>query len=124
MLLRQDLRINDSVDTNFVEEIAAILSLRTGMVHSILVAEEVPVGDERLLWHPVVVIDPFHLKDSLLPLTQFWELSKNAQSLSTLETSFLYSEIDMISGLRLFIESVLFVLDAQLPEDLILITLQ
>lgn len=124
MLLRQDLRINDSVDTNFVEEIAAILLLRTGMVHSILVAEEVPVGDERLLWYPVVVSGPLHLKDSLLPLTQFWELSENAQCLSIFETAFLYSEIDMISGLRLFIESVLFVLDAQLPEDLILITLQ
>ena len=116
-LLRQDLCINDSVNTNFIEKV-----LTVGLENGILVAEEIPVGDEGLLWYPVVVISSLQLKDCLLPFTQFWELSENAQDLSTFEL-FLYSEIDMICGFRLFIKLILFILNAQLPEDLILITL-
>lgn len=116
-LFGQDLCINDSVDTNFVKEISSV-----GLEYSILVAEEIPVGDEGLLCNPVVVISASQFKDCLLPFTQFWNLSENAHDLSILELM-LYSEFDMISGFRLFIELILFILNAQLPENLILITI-
>ena len=122
-LFRQDLCINDSVNTNLVEEIFSFGILIPRLVNSILVAEEIPVGDEGLLCYPVVAISALQFKDCLAPFTQFRELSENAHDLSIIEL-LLYSEFDMIRGFWLFIEIILFILNAQLPENLILITIQ